>query len=301
MEEMMKHRPRPSTLSLGLVAALAVVWLAGGCALPEFDRATYITKLRVLAIRAEPPEAAPGEEVAITGLAADGHGAVYDGYWLWVVLGANLMDLATQNLDEMDIGSLPAGAFGIQEPGGEPFIFRVPAAAEFAEAYGPYNPAGTLLTVALMIFEDAESLEDVMEGRGQLRFAYKTLIVSERPQEQRNTNPVFVRIDVEYLGQVPEQDEDGFYLIPDRTESVRLTAHFDNIPGDRITYSWFAASEDGFEAQGGKVQFWRTAGSHQEEYVFVVCRNNYLFEAADDYAIRSTGIDFGYVRFRFPY
>ena len=56
-----------------LVAVLAIAALLGGCA-KSFDPATWVTGLRVLAVKAEPPELAGGEGGTLTALVIDTDG-----------------------------------------------------------------------------------------------------------------------------------------------------------------------------------------------------------------------------------
>jgi hypothetical protein len=49
---------------------MAILLLAGGC-VRSFDPATYVNGLRVLAVRADPPEVAPGDTTMLTVLAVD--------------------------------------------------------------------------------------------------------------------------------------------------------------------------------------------------------------------------------------
>jgi hypothetical protein len=59
---------------------LALVAVLCACQ-PSFDPASYVTGLRLLAVRAEPPEVAPGESVTLTTLAVDPTGGVIDITW----------------------------------------------------------------------------------------------------------------------------------------------------------------------------------------------------------------------------
>lgn len=60
-------RALPAALSL----ALPAISLVGGCSGADFDPAYYLNGLRILAVKAEPPEAAPGDEVTLRALAVD--------------------------------------------------------------------------------------------------------------------------------------------------------------------------------------------------------------------------------------
>lgn len=82
----MVQRPSARRRSLGLLIGLALAPCAAliGCG-PDFDPGYLIKEPRVLAIRADPPEALPGEEVTLTPLVVGPHGVLeaddYDARW----------------------------------------------------------------------------------------------------------------------------------------------------------------------------------------------------------------------------
>jgi hypothetical protein len=80
---------RSIKLSLALIALASASVL--GCAEP-MDPASMVNELRVLAIRADPPEIAPGEGTSLTALWADPKGRGRDVTFLWIA-AAGLVDL----------------------------------------------------------------------------------------------------------------------------------------------------------------------------------------------------------------
>jgi len=60
--------------------AVAALLLCAGCQ-SNFEPASYVNGLRVLAIKAEPPEVAPGESSTLTALAVDTAGNTIDNQW----------------------------------------------------------------------------------------------------------------------------------------------------------------------------------------------------------------------------
>ncbi len=49
-----------------LALSLALLAAAAGCGIPQFDPPSLVNSVRILAIKAEPPEAAPGDSVVVT-------------------------------------------------------------------------------------------------------------------------------------------------------------------------------------------------------------------------------------------
>jgi hypothetical protein len=285
-----------------LVAVAALCVLVSAC-FPEFDPVTQIQRQRILGIKAEPPEAAPGESVTLTALVANEDGTPYQGVYLWGVLGVAGTDFAEMDPENFDPADLPGG-FGIQAPGDEPYAYPIPEPDDRGEVLGiPYRPDGILLTAILVVVEgstdEAEILADLLAGGKEFtyRFAYKTLIVSDRPEGERNENPANGRIDVLRFGQVPEQDADGNYLLG-RGGDANLTAVFDGADGSRVTFAWFNSTKEGFDGQGGRGKVWSLPDDDGVYYLYVVCRNNYLFESDQGYSARSSGMDWATVSVR---
>lgn len=289
------HAPRPKgRLPLAAVAAFVLIAAGFGCNVPEFTGPEEIEKLQILAIRTDPAEPRPGDEVVVTGLAANPDGTPYDGYRLWYVAGGNLTDFA--DVDTSD----PNGIVYLQEPGGGPFTFTMPDGSDFEEAFGPYDPAGSVLTVVMVVVRGVDSIEDALAGEGTQKIGYKVMVVSDRADGERNTNPEFNHMDVVVRGALAPQAQDGAYLV-ETGEKVHMRAHFDNAGGDRVGYSWFSAKDTEFDIFGTEDQAWQGPNFPEGDYyVYVVCRDNYLFESADGtYRIRSSGIGLATIRIRY--
>ena len=72
------------TIGLAAVLSAAIGMLAAGCSQPLPDRA-LVDDLRVLGIRAEPPEAAPGDMVVLDALIADPHASRREVRVAWAI------------------------------------------------------------------------------------------------------------------------------------------------------------------------------------------------------------------------
>lgn len=71
-------------------ALLAAAVLAGGCAQKaDLAAASFVDGLRLLAVVAEPPEAAPGDPVTLTATAVDSHGRAVEVSWSACTLPSN--------------------------------------------------------------------------------------------------------------------------------------------------------------------------------------------------------------------
>ena len=280
------------------VLSLAVALVAFACEPPEFSAPNDIADLRILAVRADPADARPGDQVTITGLAADADGSPYDGVWGFVVLSGLEFGIETDP-EDLDFGAISPDQAGFQLPGGEPFVYTVPDAETIEETFGYYEKRGTRLTIGALIVGGSETVDDLLSGGGEQRFALKTFIVSERPEDERNENPVFDEVIVETDREDVVLEEDGVYVVPPGVD-LRLIARFDNLKGEFITYSWYSP-EDPTGGLGelslDKVVQW-TGRDFGTGWVYVVCRNNHTFEVPGGFRTRSTGLDFGYLEFR---
>lgn len=96
----------------GLGACALVV--VAGCAPPEDDETGVVTSARVLAVRAEPAEAPPGERVTVRALAGDRGGTMTDAAVRWAVCVARrplaeLGPVSRECLAEAGAGLVTAG------------------------------------------------------------------------------------------------------------------------------------------------------------------------------------------------
>ena len=291
----------PGVRRLVLVPLFLALVLSLAACFPQFDPVTQIEHLRVLGIKAEPPEAAPGDAVTLTALVANADGTPYEGVYLWAVLGITGTEFAQMGSSHFDPNRLPPGGFGIQTPGGAPFAYSVPQPDDPGSILGiPFRDSGILLTALLVVVEGSpdatEILADLAAGgtKFEYRFAYKTVIVSTRTADQRNSNPVLNHVEVKRFGQVIEPDPgDGSYHVG-YGDVAHIAAIFDNAEGSRVTFSWFDSIKEGFgDGQGNKARDWKLP-SHVGAYtIYVVCRNNYEFHSDQGYSARSSGMDWG--------
>lgn len=72
----------PPLLFRSSVLAAALL-LAGGCQRPDISIETYVSGLRILGIKAEPPEVPPGQTSTLTALVVDTQGRTIDGAWAY--------------------------------------------------------------------------------------------------------------------------------------------------------------------------------------------------------------------------
>lgn len=179
---------------LVLIVALA---MSGACSDKEevvLEPASLIDKLRVLAIKAEPPESVPGQMVSLTALVADPLASVRRTGHLWVMCDPSVDGelgnaCAQQNtLRDFDLESLPDG------------VNIFPLFFNFAFYRAPWGildeldedslerRRGMTATVLLVAWEGG-SQEDLQDPVVQRQLAIKRIRIAD-PQEEPNRNPV---------------------------------------------------------------------------------------------------------------
>lgn len=182
--------------SLTLVIALSTVGLACSSDSPtELLPASYIDKLRILAIKAEPPEAAPGENVILSALVADPWTGIRRVGYLWVQCdpsteGALGNACAQQDtLRSLNPRELPEG------------VRVFPLFIDFAFYRAPFNSLdgldvdsierhrGLTATILLVAWEGG-NLEDLQDPdvMRQSQMAIKRIRIVD-PQQTPNENP----------------------------------------------------------------------------------------------------------------
>ncbi|MCL4232933.1 MAG: hypothetical protein KJ042_00260 [Deltaproteobacteria bacterium] len=257
-----------------LVLAVALV---AACEIPEFDPPNRITQDRVIAIKTEPREAAPGDTVTVTGVAVTMDGEPLLEPKSWIVTGIAGFS-AGEGSDE-----LPVGEIYLEAPGLPPFSFTVPEdPGEFEAKFGiPYDPDGTVLTVALAVGDLAN---DPL-------IALKSFIVMDEPVKR---NPVFHKIDVLRDGEPVEPDADGVTPVGN-VGSLKLIADVDfPTRGDNVTFHWYTATK-GIEYSVRKATEWRLPKKAGRYHVWCVARENSPSIIADgEVRVQSAGVDFGH-------
>jgi len=266
--------PVARTAALLLFAAL--ILSPAACEFPEFDPPNIIKNTRILGIRVEPREAAPGQEVTVTALAVhdDGTPSLEPVAWM-VTASISLSYGALEDIE--DIEDLPLGEMYLQPPGGAPFTFTIPEKDKFAEKYGEYFPIGTVLTIA-MAYGDPK--KDPTIG-------FKSLIVMDNPSKE---NPVFNEIEIIVDGEKTEPGDDGVYLVGN-VGRIKLIADVDFPTGDERTFHWYTATE-GIEFNVEKATSWRLPKEPGLYDLYCVARENSKTTIGDgEFRIQSTGMD----------
>jgi hypothetical protein len=97
------------------VRLLVIALLAAGCT-PDWDPQSFVDGLRVLAVKAEPPEIAPGQSAQVTAVAWETAGAPITYEWASCLLASTPTSRATVNADCLgeppELTHLPGGADG---------------------------------------------------------------------------------------------------------------------------------------------------------------------------------------------
>ena len=194
----------------------------------DLDASWSVDRLRILAVVADPPEAAPGQIVSFTALVTDPD-EVSDGE-IWVAcgpdeatpfgcavdIGGDLEDITPEELASMGvIGATPLW---------QPTYIGPEELLEGLDAQG--RDDGVYVTIQATAFPanaaEAENFDDV--NFNEVELATKRLIISE--SSQPNTNPVFEGFYVERIavgaGTITEVDPGEIYALgaPLRAESV---------------------------------------------------------------------------------
>ncbi|MBZ0274163.1 hypothetical protein K8I61_19140 [bacterium] len=273
-------------ISIAIAKALAL--LAFFAALPAceepFDPPSVIQSRRVLAITADPLEAAPGETFAFRAVVANGDGSLYDGPVVWAIAGGDALRLA---------GDLAAAEEPVRLAASEPFFWTAPDAGDLAARYGEFESRGLLLTAGATAFESANIFSGQVAGAPIP--AFKLLVVSDRAPDERFRNPVLAEIVVRGPGGVPlTPGDDGVYATDAR--KVILEARAASTTG-RLSYHWFA-TDDGFEPRD-KSTHALSPGRTGLVHVWCVIRATHFFDHDDGTRTRVAGIDWKRVAVRF--
>lgn len=172
-----------------LFAVPVLCLLLGGCFEP-FDPPSQIKDLRILSIRAEPPEALPGETVRVDALIADPSGIVTPPTLIWLLCFPD--PFGGVDACATGVGASPV-AFGVKE-----LEVTIPEDIPLRPEGDP-NASGTVLvTLVACTSPDPTRCLECDEETGVCTFgsegveaevALKRIIVSKRPEEARNHNP----------------------------------------------------------------------------------------------------------------
>jgi hypothetical protein len=268
------ERLRPYAAAL-LVGSLLLAAF-GACDIPEFPKPNILKHSRILAIKTDPREVAPGEEVTITGLAVNEDGTIYDGMIAWGVTGSISLNYGETN----SMSDLPEGEYYVQMPGAADFTFTIPEGKDFEDKFGSYSSDGVVLTVVMAV-GDIENDPII---------AFKTVVVKDEPSKE---NPIFNEIQILKEGKAVEPDEDGIYQVGDSDSlKLKLIADADFPTGDIKTFHWYTHTEGITKFNVEKATEWalpKKAGLYD---LYCVAReNSFTSFRSGDYEIQSSGVD----------
>ena len=234
----------------------------------EFDPASYIDRTRILGIRVDPIEAAPGEEITFSALVVDKGGDVVDYPVFFSVVGSDLRDADPGN----DLPSDMETSF-LKPAGTESITWTIPAQDQLESLFGTPQESGYLLTLAVGAFTNAE-------GNGDPLVGFKSFVISERSEEERRQNPVLEEIRVYAGGQRVNPDGQGMHNVAGTRVTLRAVPQD---PEGVVSYHWFATEEE-FSANLDDTEVLQ-AGSKGLYTAVCVMRQSYFFE--NDYGGRT--------------
>jgi hypothetical protein len=249
-----------------------------GCDDPDFDSPSVIQSQRFLGIKADPLEAAPGENVTFSALVVDSDGSTHEGPIMWMIGADN---------DSSEEGAQDVVFYETEESG--PFVWTVPEKNTLEEAFGPMGENGILMTVFVGSFPAGDPSRDPIT-------TYKMFVVSERSEAERMANPVIDEVKVTTWGDTLSMNEDGEYLSDDDTVKIRIVPESGE---SDLTFHWFSVDKD-FESEMESVQEVKTDGRSLTQ-VYCVVRKEYYFIHDEVEQTRMTGMDWVSVPIRHEY
>jgi hypothetical protein len=268
-------------------------WLALLCALPlaagcsddeeeEFSPASYIDKLRILAVKATPPDAIPGEQVRLESLVVDPLSGARPLSFVWLIcdpdptgLGSNVCASqdTTRGLEGVlgEDGALPEGV--TVRPFGDGAWYQTPRDVfDDVPPDDPLRQYGTQATVLLVAY-NGRFPQELQSPDVNKELALKRLRVVARGAK-RNKNPVVASVTVN--GQ-PLTDSESPVLEPGSVVKLAAKAKDGSaedyerpLPDgttlsvtEKLVFSWFTNSGrlDGLTRQaartpdGGEIDF----------------------------------------------
>ena len=177
--------------------------LLSGC-VESFAPASQIKDLRVLAIRADKPEALPGEPIQLDALIADPTGLLAPPGIIWLTCFPKLIG----GVDACASGEEPQIPIGF---GTSSIAFDIPPLCDGTNAdncidlFPPGDPAAQATVLITMVACTSADLEKCFKCDAEnnctfgsedteVEVALKRVIVSSRPDEERNHNPDLTEI-----------------------------------------------------------------------------------------------------------
>ncbi|MDJ0765859.1 MAG: hypothetical protein QNJ97_22945 [Myxococcota bacterium] len=193
MKSINEKQPAHKLGILGLISLIQMI--IAGCG-PEFDDPTMAVLKRpeILSIVLEPPEAAPGETVKASFLMADRRGVIQGNANVWLPTdgsGEASESEMVALLDEMglDLESLGTAAIEFQVPLAGSFTFDEDGRSGLT--MGLFAAIGSTPSPQTPVAQILETLDSHVE-RGDVKSALRTLVVSERADQ--NQNPLILGI-----------------------------------------------------------------------------------------------------------
>jgi hypothetical protein len=274
-----------------VLAGLVAVALAA-CETP-FEPSTTIQKQRFLAVIAEPLEAAPGELITFSAVMTNGDGSLYTGPFVWAVLDAAAFQTGGDSLDPdgelLGFTDIDPEDYYFQDEGGADFAWLVPDKDTLESDFGPPGENGLLLAVYVSGYLGGDP-------DAAARTAYKLFVVSERAPEDRLTNPVLDRINVNDTdGHAIEPNDAGVYVTGEN--EMRLRAASGTESGD-LTYHWFATTTE-FHPEDLSAKQTFAPGGNGNYAVYCIQRQSFFYYQAAGLKTRIMGTDWARLDTRF--
>ncbi len=210
---------RGSRITRGIAAGLLLCLALGACSEP-MAAISEIDKFRIMAVQVEPPEIRPGESATHRALFADPHGEGREVTLLWATLLGELSEKSTDGSGGM-LGT-PGMTFGDD-------TYTVTVPADVLEGI-PEETAELRATTVVILCAggviDLQSIEEVFAGGdlsaltgdsdllcqgGDMLTAFKQFRISNKGDDQRNTNPTidWLKLDGNILNPVDEESPEG--------------------------------------------------------------------------------------------
>jgi len=199
-----------------------VLILFAACRSTDFDPASYVSGVRVLAVKAEPPELAPGESSTLTALNVDTEGRPVALVW-YRCLVKPLPDRPIA--DECVTGDTPSALMAVGN--GSPLDYTMPVVAP-ADLGLPDSTGGFYVPL----------IARATAGDSGLSFGYRLRLATGGP---RNQNPVLVSVAHDNVhpkgastGEPDQLFDEGTPIAISAGQEVTLRADF--APGSAETY-----------------------------------------------------------------
>jgi len=146
------------------------------CTNNDFDPASYVSGLRVLAVKAEPPEVAPGESSTLSALAVDTQGRAIGLHWFRCLE----LPLPGRSIADDCVTGADAGSALMAAGDGSPLSYTMPAVTQTSLGL-PDSTGGFYLQL----------IARANAGESDLGFGYRLRLAGGAA---RNTNPTLTQV-----------------------------------------------------------------------------------------------------------